>query len=83
MPISIKDFVAQFEQRQPDAQANSSTASFGATAPSSGICVYCGKPLREMKTGSRPTSRGRSCSDCYFREMGKWIAAHPIRVPEE
>jgi hypothetical protein len=44
-------------------------------------CAYCGKPLREMKTGSRPTTRGRACSDCYFKEMGRWIAKHPINMP--
>jgi hypothetical protein len=85
MPITMKEFAARFEQRQREAQETTkATDAVGAdNVVSSARCVYCGKPIREMQTGSRPTTKGRSCSDCYFGEMGKWVAKHPIYVPEE
>jgi hypothetical protein len=41
-------------------------------------CADCRTPIQETLTGNRHTDHGRVCSDCYFHEMGEWVATHPI-----
>ena len=45
-----------------------------------GKCAFCGVVLQESVTGNRRVGDKRACSDCYFTEFGKVIAAHPIRT---
>lgn len=45
-------------------------------------CATCDIPLQETITGNRPLKDGRHlCSDCYFDEMDKEVALHPIITP--
>ncbi len=44
-------------------------------------CAKCERRLQETITGYRNTAKGPMCSDCYFEELGAFVAAHPIALP--
>jgi hypothetical protein len=53
----------------------------GGRQPRISKCAKCGIWLQESVTGSRDTSNGPMCSDCYFEEWGAIVERYPISTP--
>jgi hypothetical protein len=64
MPVDLKDVV-----KDP---------SILMRSVSEQACCRCKVPLQETITGKRRTSKGFTCSDCYYEELGEEIEQRPL-----
>ena len=46
------------------------------------LCSVCGKPIQEHSDEMYEIRNGLVCQNCYYKELGGFIAKHPIGTPE-
>lgn len=42
------------------------------------LCGHCKKPLQESVTGFRFLANEPACSDCYYADVGEFLAMAPV-----